>query len=41
MVKSLFKILFIGFAWAMKLCGLALSKIGESIEKIITKRSSV
>ncbi len=38
--KSAFKMMFILIAWILKFSGIAISKIGESIEKIIIKRSS-
>ncbi len=40
LIKSLVKLLFIAFAWAMRLLGLLLTKIGEVIERIIVKKNS-
>lgn len=40
LLKSVFKMIFILIAWVLRFSGIAISKIGESIEKIIVKRSS-
>lgn len=40
-IKSAFKIFFIAFAWILRLIGTTLSKLGEAIERILIKRSSL
>jgi hypothetical protein len=39
LLANVFKILIIAFAWLSKLIGIVLTQIGETIEKIIVKRS--
>lgn len=41
MLASLFKLLFIAFSWLLKLFGMVCMKLGEAIERIIVKRSSL
>ncbi len=38
-IKSAFKLAFILFAWLAKAAGIVLSKTGETIERIIIKKS--
>jgi hypothetical protein len=40
-LKNLLKICAIAFAWIMKLTGTMLTKMGEALERIIIKRSSL
>ena len=40
-IKNLFRLCAIALAWLMKLIGITLTKIGEAIERIIIKRSSI
>ena len=40
-IKSVFKICVIAFAWALRLIGATLLKLGEALERIIVKRSSL
>lgn len=41
LIKSAFKICAIAFAWLLRLAGTTLLKLGEALERIIVKRSSV
>lgn len=41
LLQNVFKIVIIVFSWTMKLFGLVFTKIAESTERIITKRSSI
>jgi hypothetical protein len=38
-LKEALKLILIAFAWSMRLGGMALTKTGEAIEKIIIKKS--
>lgn len=40
-IKSALKLFFIALAWLMRLAGTTLTKIGEALERIIIKRSSL
>lgn len=37
--KSLFKLLFMFLAWGLRLLGMVVSKVGETIERITVKNS--
>lgn len=39
--KNLFKLIFMFLAWGLRLLGMVVSKIGETIERIVIKKSSV
>ena len=39
--KNLFKLCAIALAWILKLIGITLTKMGEALERIIIKRSSL
>lgn len=41
LIKHAFRLLLLGCAWSMRFIGLALSKTGETIERIIVKKSSL
>ena len=41
LVKSILRLLIISLAWAMRFIGLALSKTGELIERLIVKKSTL
>jgi len=41
LIKSIFKLLFIVLAWSMRLIGLICTKLGETIEKLVVKKSSL
>lgn len=40
LIKSILKLCLIAFAWAVRLLGLLLTKLGEVIERIIVKKNS-
>jgi len=40
-IKNAFKLVAIAFAWSMKLVGMILTKMGESIEKMIVKKNTI
>lgn len=40
LVKNAFRLLALLFAWIMRFTGLALSRAGETIERIIVKKSA-
>jgi hypothetical protein len=41
LVKNLFKLIFMFLAWILRLLGMVIAKVGETIERIIVKKSSV
>lgn len=41
LLKNALKMALILLAWILKFTGIAMSKVGESIEKIVIKRSSI
>jgi hypothetical protein len=40
-LQNAFKLLALAFAWTMRLIGVTLSKIGDAIEAIVIKRSTL
>jgi hypothetical protein len=41
LIKSAFKILIIAISWGIKICGMVMTKVGEGLDKVIIKKSSV
>jgi hypothetical protein len=41
LIKSAFKILIIAISWGIKICGMVMTKVGEGLDKVIVKKSSL
>jgi hypothetical protein len=41
LIKSVFKIIIIAISWGIRICGMVLTKLGEGLDKVVIKKSSI